>query len=863
MEANQLVYTNDNCVGCNKCINVCSSKGACVPESAGETGKFRIEVNPDRCIGCGACFTACQHNAREYSDDTEEFLRALEQGERISLLVAPSFPSNYPDEYESILGTLSDLGVNRFINIAYGADIATWCYVNYMKQNDFTGGISQPCPAVVSYIEKYEPRLIDKLFPIQSPLMCAAIYARKKLKIKDKFAFLSPCIAKKIEITDPHTHGIISYNVTYNHLMKRIRSLSKGTKNSFDKMEYGLGGIWPMPGGLKENISWLLGEEVFVRQVEGERRLYRYLRANANKIANGETGFSLIDVLNCENGCLCGTAAEPEIAEGEDPLIWLLKARNDIRNNPIDNAWRTDMSCEERLKALNKRYKNLKLSDYMREYSDKSSLVPVKNPTEEEVMAVFRELRKFSYEEQHVNCTACGNDTCYDMAVSIFNGFNTTRNCVYYIKSLIDEEQSKLRFLSEHDQTLLIYNRRTIIERLENNFTVEDTFCVILADINNFKGMNSTYGNTGGDIILRNIASALSNLCHRKGWDCGRYGGDKFLIIVPYRNLKIDDPDINALLEAFTTPTPMGGEWISAAVCVGLSNSDGITPVKEHISCAENAMRLAKAKGKNIVLEYSEELKAKAREENDIKKKVWHALENDGFFMVYQPQIDARTRSVSGYEALVRMKTPGVYPGQFIPIAEKNGWIWRIGRITTELVIKQLAQWIEEGQTPHPVSINFSSNQMSDEGYVDFLEDLLKTYNISPSLVEIEITEGLFLEKSAQAQDLFDRFKNLGIRLLMDDFGTGYSSLGYLTYIPVDVIKLDKSLVDTYLVEGKDSFIHNVIRLMHDLDKEMLIEGVEEKWQYERLCEFGADTIQGYYFSKPISPEEAIRFTVE
>ena len=118
------------------------------------------------------------------------------------------------------------------------------------------------------------------------------------------------------------------------------------------------------------------------------------------------------------------------------------------------------------------------------------------------------------------------------------------------------------------------------------------------------------------------------------------------------------------------------------------------------------------------------------------------------------------------------------------------------------------------------------------------------------------------MKKSSQADELFKRLKDLGIRLLMDDFGTGYSSLAYLTYIPVDVIKLDKSLVDTYLVDGKDSFIKNVIRLVHDLDKEMLIEGVEENWQYQRLCEFKADTIQGYYFSKPIPADEAIRFKV-
>ena len=160
------------------------------------------------------------------------------------------------------------------------------------------------------------------------------------------------------------------------------------------------------------------------------------------------------------------------------------------------------------------------------------------------------------------------------------------------------------------------------------------------------------------------------------------------------------------------------------------------------------------------------------------------------------------------------------------------------------------------------VSVNYSSSQLNDHGYIDFVKELLDKYSVPACFLEIEITEGLFLEKSALADQIFKRFKEMGIRLLMDDFGTGYSSLGYLTYIPIDVIKLDKSLVDTYLVDGKDSFIKNIIHLMHDLNKEMVIEGVEEKWQFERLREFGADIIQGYYFSKPIPADEAITFTV-
>ena len=191
-------------------------------------------------------------------------------------------------------------------------------------------------------------------------------------------------------------------------------------------------------------------------------------------------------------------------------------------------------------------------------------------------------------------------------------------------------------------------------------------------------------------------------------------------------------------------------------------------------------------------------------------------------------------------------------------LTEKNGWIWRLGRITTELTIRQLALWRGLGYQLQPVSINYSSRQVSDSEYISFLEDLLRRYNIPSSLLEIEITESVFLDRTTHAEILLDRFRKAGIRLVMDDFGTGFSALGYLTYIPVETIKLDRSLVNNYLVEDNDSIIRDVINLSHDLGKSMVVEGVETGWQYERLKEFGADTIQGYYFSKPLAPQDAI-----
>lgn len=181
-----LVYTNDKCIGCNKCIRACESTGACI--AVEEDGYVRIDVDPVRCVACGGCIDACEHGAREFRDDTERFFEDLKKGEKISLLVAPAFKANYIDEYESVLGGLKKLGVNRIINVSFGADITTWGYLNYVEKYHFTGGISQPCPAVVGYIERHLPELLPKLFPVQSPLMCAAIYAKKEMGITDKLA---------------------------------------------------------------------------------------------------------------------------------------------------------------------------------------------------------------------------------------------------------------------------------------------------------------------------------------------------------------------------------------------------------------------------------------------------------------------------------------------------------------------------------------------------------------------------------------------------------------------------------------------------------------------------------------------------
>ena len=447
------------------------------------------------------------------------------------------------------------------------------------------------------------------------------------------------------------------------------------------------------------------------------------------------------------------------------------------------------------------------------------------------------------------------------MAVNavVYEG-NETNKELTESRDQLQKSHEKMRYQAEHDEFLDILNRRSAVNFLKKHTKKDSVYSILMVDIDNFKDVNESYGHQFADEILKHLSYALGMMAEDRNWMLARYGGDEFLIMIPDELVTTGCETVEKIMDIFRTPIKMGEETIVMSCSIGISVSDGVTHPDQHIINAEIAMYEAKFHGRNKAYLYSDEMKKKVREENKVKAKILEALDNDGFYMVYQPQVDTKTKAITGYEALIRMKAEGMYPGLFIPVAEAAGWISRIGRLTTEMVVKQLAKWRDEGHELHPVSINFSSNQINDAGYVDFLKTLLDTYEIPSKYIEIEVTEGLFIERTERAELLFDRFRELGIKLLMDDFGTGYSSLAYLTYIPVDVVKLDKSLVDTYLVDGKESFIRDVIYLVHDLKKKIIIEGVEEKWQYERLREFDADIIQGYYFSKPLMPEEAIRF---
>lgn len=417
----------------------------------------------------------------------------------------------------------------------------------------------------------------------------------------------------------------------------------------------------------------------------------------------------------------------------------------------------------------------------------------------------------------------------------------------------------KILFSASHDSLTELYNRYAIFGRIGAAIKSGKEFSVIQFDVNDFRSINDFNSYKCGDAVLRELAARIRYLCDEGKYEGARFDGDSFLLIYKGATLSQNDPEIYFLKEFIENAIVFEGKSFFIRITGGIVNSQPGLDVDDYLSNVDIAVHAAKRQGRSRFLIFDDEMKNEILRNSQIGNLLENACKNDDFTVLYQPQIDAKSGKVCGYEALARISNSNVSPGVFIPIAERGGHIAKIGRIVTEKVIKQIADWRKSGHELQRVSINFSVAQLEDRSYVQFLSKLMRTYEIPSELIVIEITESLLLKDRNQALELFEQFGELGIKIALDDFGTGYSSLNYLGYLPFCCVKLDKSTVDAYL-DGKAEFIENIVRLVHSLGMKLTVEGVEEKWQYDRLKSFGCDFIQGYFFSKPLSNEDVKTF---
>ncbi|MGB3368016.1 MAG: EAL domain-containing protein [Acidaminobacteraceae bacterium] len=418
----------------------------------------------------------------------------------------------------------------------------------------------------------------------------------------------------------------------------------------------------------------------------------------------------------------------------------------------------------------------------------------------------------------------------------------------------IEKQRNYIEFLALHDPLTSLPNRRKFTEILTKKINSNQSGAVVLLDLDNFKGINDTLGHVFGDKVLQTIAKRLESIAH-DGIFVSRFGGDEFLILLDSNERgKLDDL-ARLINEMFNTKFIVENNEIEITSSMGISlfPSDS-KDVNQLIMNADLALYSVKNLSKNGYKYFDETMKEHLLKKSYIEVILREALENDGFKLVYQAQVSLKDGSIYGYEALIRLKNHQVSPSDFIGIAEEIGLIIQIGRIVTEKAIKQLSIWKANDIDLKPIAINFSANQIHDHNYIDFLKYLLNKYNVDGKYIEIEITESIFLENRDPTLSFLKELRNIGIQIAIDDFGTGYSSLSYLTFLPVDKIKLDKSLNDRFLELENIKVMDSLIALAHSLNLIVVAEGIELIDQVKRLKVGKCDYIQGYYFSRPLEP---------
>lgn len=430
-----IITVDDNtCIGCNACVRACPVKAISTKLKEGTKDEFVASVISQRCIQCGECVKVCEHNARGYIDDSEEFFKNLNDTP-MHIIVAPSIQTAFKN-WKSVLKWLQKLG-HKIYDVSYGADICTWAHLQSISDGTQSKIISQPCPAIVSYIEKYQPDLIDSLSKVHSPASCLAVYLKTYQNIKEKIYLLSPCIAKKVEAEKYHT---FDYNVTYNNLKKYISShdiVFYSDDFEFDMIPGVLGKLYPRPGGLKDNLL-AHNPNLVIRTAEGISAYERIKRYSSVDVTNRP---DVLDCLNCRFGCCEGTAST-----GND-LTFIESTMDKIETDA--NADRGHFIFKDRIiKDFNKK---LKYSDFYTSYNKET--IEESTFTEEEIDAQFNKMLKTTPESRKIDCHACGYSSCTQMCEAILEKHNVKENCVYYMKNQLKADLKENEKLQEKLKT--------------------------------------------------------------------------------------------------------------------------------------------------------------------------------------------------------------------------------------------------------------------------------------------------------------------------------------------------------------------------------------------------------------------------
>ncbi len=427
------------------------------------------------------------------------------------------------------------------------------------------------------------------------------------------------------------------------------------------------------------------------------------------------------------------------------------------------------------------------------------------------------------------------------------------------------EQKDILQHQAHHDALTNLPNRILFNDRLVQAIQTakrdKSEFALLFLDLDHFKEINDSLGHDVGDRVLKVVTRRL-NAVMREEDTLARLGGDEFTVIM--RNL-IDGQDASILAQkvliVLAEPVVVDENrlYVSCSIGISLYPSDGLS-VSNLLKYADAAMYRAKDEGRNNFQFYSSEMTELAFERVVMEASLRAAVENEEFIVYYQPQVDGRSDKLIGMEALVRWMHPTmglVSPSKFIPLAESTGLIVELDQIVMRCAIKQISKWDKEGLKPGKLALNLSVKQLEKKDFLLVLKDILEESQCKPELIELEVTESQVMTNPEEAINILNKINALGIELAIDDFGTGYSSLSYLKRLPLSKLKIDQSFIKDLPDDEEDVGITRaVIALAKSLNLKIIAEGVETRKQKEFLVENGCDSIQGYFYSKPIPANE-------